>query len=91
GGEIPRTPFGTALTDRELDIRDALLQIEPLAAQVSDKKFPSLRVDHLYEATRPPEAAEPYLERLGLDEPKGVKETFYQRLVVYGLSAAGHI
>lgn len=90
-GLIPRTPFGSALTDVELDLRDALLEVEPIVERITDKKWPDIDVEHLYEATRPPAEARPYLQRMGLADPDGLKERLYQRLVVYGLSAAGHL
>jgi len=38
-----------------------------------------------------PDAAKPYLARMGLDKPGDIKETAVQKLIVAELKAAGYV
>ncbi len=75
-----RFPFGTDWTDTERSLLEAL---EALA----ERSVPSAR-DLVKVVRRPPEA-EPYLERMGLGDPDGLREVGMQRLVLFGLAQAG--
>lgn len=90
-GDIPRTPFGSALTDLELDLADALDAVKDTLAQITSGKLPDIQLEHLMETASIPDEAAPYLERLGLAAPKGIEQRAYQRVVAYGLSRRGYI
>jgi acyl-CoA hydrolase len=77
---LPGFPLGTDLDDRELALMDAL---ERLRGRWSPRD--AIR------ATSVPRAARPYLERMGLAEPRSPRERLLRWLVVYGLVRAGLI
>ena len=82
-GYFQRFPFGTELTEEELVLRKALSVLDA-ARKREEIPVPGLR--ELRDVARVPEAARPYLERMGLAEPSGTAERAMQRLVVFGLS-----
>jgi len=85
-GLFPALPYGTDLTDEELVVARSLRK---LAERLSWKGFTWPRGGDLAKALRPPQAARPYLERMGLDRPRGAKERLMQRAVVYALALGG--
>ena len=87
-GLFPELPYGTDFTDEELVLGKALRR---LAAHLTWKGFTWPRGEDLAKALRPPAAARPYLERMGLDRPRTTKERLLQRVVVYALALSGEI
>jgi hypothetical protein len=88
---IPRTPFGSVLTDIELDLVGALRQVAGIVDDTRSLKLPDLDAAGISAAIQPPAAAEAHLERMGLQYPDGVVETVLRALTVYGLKATGAI
>lgn len=85
-GLLPRFPFGTELTEIELGLITALRTLESMKDRESWPGAEGLRA-----AFAVPEAAAPYLSRMGLHETDGLSETMLQRGVVAGLVAGGVI
>ncbi|MFP4039513.1 MAG: acetyl-CoA hydrolase/transferase C-terminal domain-containing protein [Desulfosudaceae bacterium] len=78
-------PLGTELTDEEIAIAGSLRRFKQKAGQKRLATFASLAGRML----RPvPEAAAPYLERLQLTHPVGLKERLQQKVVLTALSAS---
>lgn len=77
---LPRLPFGSDVTDVEIDLARALGDL---------KTQPSASLHALRAALVLPVTAKPYLERMGLLDPSGVSEYAMARLVVYALEQAG--
>jgi len=88
-GIIPKFPYGIDLTDEELHLAAALENLQ--AAVQGDGRLPDISLDGIRTALRPPEEAMPYLERMGLDSPRGPKEFAYQRAVVLALAESEFI
>ncbi|SMC22887.1 Acetyl-CoA hydrolase/transferase C-terminal domain-containing protein [Desulfacinum hydrothermale DSM 13146] len=81
-------PFGTDLTDQELILAKALRHLKDATNGNKGKLF---QVKPLLASLAPPAAARPYLERLGLDAPRDIREKIMQRLVTHALAATGAI
>lgn len=77
-------PFGTDLTSEEVVLREAL---ERLKGIVERKRLPRLRPRHFRKVGRVPERARPYLERMGLDAPRSLRERVLRRVLVYALAS----
>ncbi len=88
-GLIPRTPFGSELDDVELDLVDALRNLQGIVDDTRGGRLPEFSGGALEDAIRIPDAADRHLERMGLDDPSSLREELLRRAVVYGLSAAG--
>ena len=84
---LPRLPFGSDITDEELTLIRALRHVQGLASPRGVRGVSLGRARRAVGA--PPEAARPYLARMGLERPSGVKEQAMARLVTYGLEAVG--
>jgi acyl-CoA hydrolase len=81
-------PFGTDLTSEEVVLIQVLRQLK---RSVARKRPPMLRPRDLRKAAAVPESARPYLERMGLDAPRTLKDRALRRLLVLGLAAADAI
>ena len=80
-------PFGTDFTEVELALGKVL---KGLKAKLSNKlELTGTLLGVVRAPSDVPAAARPYLERLALEEPKGLKETMLQRLILSELIAAG--
>ena len=88
-GAIPRCPFGSDLTEVELDLVEGLEEAKRLLGELSARRLPSVQGSGLWSALSSPDAARPHLERMGLAEPSSPRELGMQRLVLYALGAAG--
>lgn len=77
-------PFGTDLTPEEVVLREALQRLKRIVEQ---KRLPVPTPRHLRVVTTIPESARPYLERMGLDTPRSLKERLLQRALVYALAS----
>lgn len=82
----PRFPFGSDLTLEEVQLAGAL---KAVGAAVNGRRIP--RPGELRAALSPPESARPYLERMGLERPKGVRERSLRAAVAWGLALTGTI
>ncbi|SDV09541.1 acetyl-CoA hydrolase/transferase C-terminal domain-containing protein [Pseudomonas mucidolens] len=82
---FPEYPLGSDFTDEERDLLRALNWLK--------SKFKLTEVLELGKAAldAPEPAAFPeHLKRMGLDQPEGLKEDLYQRLLLAGLQATAH-
>lgn len=86
-GLFPAFPFGTDFTPEEVVLGRALKALKArTASRVGIVKAIVGAVDAPREI---PEAALPYLERMGLDKPRSLKERMSQKLILSELIAAG--
>lgn len=81
--DFPRFPFGTDLTDEEIVLTRALRGLQALSRGDLIRKT----LTHLPRLLRPPPAARPYLTRMQLAEPEGLREWLLARVVVLALAA----
>lgn len=86
--QLPAFPFGHSFTDEELVLARALKSLkEKMRRRVS------LMAGGLLGAIRGgevPEAAHPYLRRMGLQDPKTFKDKVVQSLLIAELAEGGH-
>jgi hypothetical protein len=75
-------PFGTDLTEDEVVLRKALLQL---------KKLRLPRLADVGKTFSIPDPARPYLERMTLDHPQTFKQRLLQRALVYALASVDAI
>ena len=79
-GLFPKFPFGTDLTDEEVVLIGAL---KGLKEDIGAKKMSFSKMKQSFRTV--PATAKPYLERMQLDRPGGLKEKILQKVVVYAL------
>ncbi len=83
-GLFDQFPFGTDLTREEVVLAKALRALQ----RVVDRKRPTApKPTHLRSMVSVPETARVYLERMGLDKPRTLKERLLQRAVLYALAS----
>ncbi len=87
-GLFPRFPFGSDLTHEEVVLGEAL---SALAADAAGHRRSLLAPGPLARALRAPAAARPYLERMGLDRPRGLRERALRRTVLLALARHGAV
>jgi len=88
-GLFPRYPFGSDFTREELVLGDVLQKLKAKMASRSTL-FKTL-AGAVGAAMSPPDGASPYLQRMGLDHPRDLKETAVQKLIVAELKEAGYL
>ena len=88
-GMFPKYPFGTDFTDEELVLGDVLQKLKGKLGSRSTL-FKAI-AGAVGVAISPPEAATPYLARLGLDKPGDIKETAVQKLIISELKESGYV
>lgn len=86
---FPTFPSGTDLTDEELVLAGALRRMKRKLAERDLALLPKL--DEVKKLVKIPDEARPYLERMGLSEPKTAKEKLLRRAVVYALVEDGAV
>lgn len=88
-GLFPKFPFGTDFTHEEQVLGDVL---QNLKTKMGSRRtlFKTL-AGAVGSAGATPEAAVPYLARMGLDQPADIKETAVQKLIVSELRESGYI
>jgi acyl-CoA hydrolase len=87
-GLFEEFPFGTDLTREEAVLMKAL---GALKQRVARKKIPIPRAGELRKLAVVPESARPYLERMGLDAPRTLREKLLRRVIVYALASVDAI
>jgi hypothetical protein len=87
-GLFPAFPFGTDLTPQEITLRDALQRLNTI---VMRKRSMPLGMAQLAKVSSIPTSARPYLERMGLDAPRTLKERVLRRALVYALVSVGAV
>jgi acyl-CoA hydrolase len=81
---LPEFPYGTAIMDEERTLGNAL---QDLNATIQNREIRALLDgDLLQDTLRMPETAEPYLERLDLETPSGLRQRLQRRIVVLALA-----
>ena len=88
-GVIPRCPFGSDLTEVELDLIEALSCLQDVSKKLSKGDPPSVDLHGLATMASIPAKALPYLERMGVAYPRTLREIGMQRALLYGLGAKG--
>jgi hypothetical protein len=84
-GTLPDFPFGTDLTDIEVDLTRALRSLKATL----EGGLPNLEsIQHLVDAVNIPDDASPYLERMNLDTPENFQELTLRHAVAYALADA---
>jgi acyl-CoA hydrolase len=86
-GLFGELPYGTDLTAEEVALAKALRRLKGRVARRDLSLVPDL--GELQQVISVPDAAAPYLERMGLAEPQGLQETLLQRAVVFALVSDG--
>jgi acyl-CoA hydrolase len=81
-------PFGTDLTHEEVVLKQALERLKWMATH---KRPSRLRVSHFAKLVIVPERARAYLERMGLEAPRTLKQRLLQRALVYALASVDAI
>ena len=84
-GTIPRCPFGSALSEVELDLVEALQHLKAVTDDVRAMKIPEVSPKNVARALRGTDRWDEHLKRMGLDRPSGVRERALQRAVIFGL------
>lgn len=90
-GIIPRVPFGTELTDLELDLVEALGYLGDSIKMLSKGRLPELDLEDAMAAIKTSTDADAHLERMGLAEPEDMKSIAMQRLLLVALAAVDAI
>lgn len=88
-GVLPELPYGTELTAEEIVLVKALGSLKEKVEARDLSLLPNW--GELKKTLDVPAAARPYLERMALDRPDGLKETLLQRAVVLALADVGAI
>ena len=88
-GTLERFPYGTELTDIELTLARALREFQSTVEKREPREL--LDRESLETAVRLPAAADPYLERLNLASPRGLRERILRRAVVLALARHGEL
>jgi hypothetical protein len=81
-GALPEYPFGTDLDETEQALARSLRLLKRTLS--GELHLPEL--DDLKKTVHVPDAALPYLERMGLVDPEGIEERLLRRAVVYALA-----
>jgi acyl-CoA hydrolase len=86
---FPKFPFGSDFTHEEMVLGDVLQKLKvKMGSRLTLFKTLAGAVGA---AMSPPEAATPYLARMGLDQPGDIKEAAIQSLIVAELKDAGYV
>jgi hypothetical protein len=87
-GYFPTFPLGTDFTEEELVLGKTL---KALKARMGSPGSAMRAMVRVIEVKGVPEAAKPYLARMGLDNPGTLQEKMSQKLIISELTAQGHI
>jgi hypothetical protein len=85
-GHFPAFPFGTDLTEIEIALGKALQALQSKLGTPGGGARAAFRA---LEVRTVPEAAGPYLERMGLAAPRNLKEKIARKMIVAELIAEG--
>lgn len=88
-GHFEELPFGTDLTPVELTLTRALRGMQKKIENRDLSLLPDL--EGVKKVVQVPDEARPYLERMGLAEPDGMKEELMARAVVFALVEGGYL
>ncbi len=82
-GVIERCPFGSALTEVELDLVEALEHLKGVVDDIQSFQIPDVDTGQLGASTSG--RWDEHLRRMKLDDPASMRERLLRRAVVYGL------
>jgi acyl-CoA hydrolase len=85
--ELPTFPFGTVLNDVE---RDLVVSLEDFKSTFSNWSLTKEKWRALRNLKPIPERHQPYLERMDLSDPSGLRERLYRRIVSLALRMNGY-
>ena len=85
-GYFPAFPFGTDLTEIEIALGKALQALQSKLGTPGGAARAAFRA---LEVRAVPEVAGPYLERMGLEAPRNLKEKIARKMIVAELIAEG--
>ena len=85
-GLFPAFPFGTDLTEMEIVLGKALQALKSKLGRPGGTARATVRA---LEVRTVPDAAIPYLERMGLESPRNLKEKMVNKMLVAELIAEG--
>ncbi len=85
---FPAFPFGTDMTDVELALGKTL---QALKSKLGSPGGAAKAAARALEVGAVPEAATPYLERMGLAAPENLKDKMARKMIVAELMAAGYV
>lgn len=88
-GLFEELPFGTDLTPEELTLTRALRGMKKKLDERDLSLLPDL--EGVKKLVQIPDEARPYLERMGLADPDGVRERLLQKAVVHALAEGGYV
>ena len=89
-GTVPRCPFGSSLTEIELDLVQALQHLAAMSEDVKARRIPDVSPGHVAQTLRGSKRWDEHLTRMNLDDPSSLKERALQRAVVYALKETAH-
>jgi hypothetical protein len=91
-GFCPRFPLGSELEEIEVDLAQALRSLRPLQHLdgFAPSRLPGL-ARSLARSFSAPATARPYLQRMGLESPRGLGQRLQRRAVLLGLARTGLI
>ncbi|MGM0555247.1 MAG: acetyl-CoA hydrolase/transferase C-terminal domain-containing protein [Myxococcota bacterium] len=87
-GRIPRTPFGSDLTDIELDLVAGLQALGEIRDELRQGKLPDVDLDDVLTSLSDIDDFDEHLGRMGLAEADNAREQALRRVIVYGLAAS---
>lgn len=87
-GVIERCPFGSSLSERELDLAEALGHLKGLAEKIQGGSLPDLSAGDIVRAFDGSDRWDDHLARMGLAEPNSMRQRLMRRAVIYGLEAS---
>ena len=88
-GLFPKFPFGTDFTPEEQVLADVLQRLK--VKMGSRRTLFKTLAGAVGTASSLTEAAAPYLARMGLDNPRDLKETAVQKLIISELKDSGYV
>ncbi|HLE83521.1 MAG TPA: acetyl-CoA hydrolase/transferase C-terminal domain-containing protein [Thermoanaerobaculia bacterium] len=88
-GMFQEFPYGTDLSAEEVVLTKALRGLQKKIEGRDLSVLPNL--EEVRKVVTVPEAARPYLERMGLADPQGLQETLLQKAVVFALATGGYV
>jgi acyl-CoA hydrolase len=83
-GFFEQFPFGTDFSEEETVLMKAL---GALKQRLASRRIPLPRRGGLRKLAAIPESARPYIERMGLDAPRTLREKLLRRIVVFALAS----
>lgn len=87
-GTIKRCPFGSSLTEIELDLVEGLQHLKGVIEEVGARQFPQLSGSALMETALGSTRWDDHLDRMGLKDASSMRERLMRSALIYGLNAS---